>query len=306
MIHVIGNAAVDTIIRMARFPRPGETLIAELAADDLGGKGANQAVAIARCDERVNLVAAVGADALGERICASLAAESVDTKGLWTWAGPTDRCIVYVDEAGENTIVSLVEAARNFDPLTVTTVAQEIVAGDWVVLQGNLRAEVTRDCLALAKSRRAVAVLNPSPAYAANDYDWSRVDLVILNRVEAIELSGRSDPIDAARCLIAAGAGAAVLTLGSAGAILLSSMQELHVAAPEVTTLDTVGAGDVFCGTLIAARNKGLSWNEALRAAAAAAAICVSRAGVLASFPTRIEMSRIMASSSQTISECVR
>jgi ribokinase len=82
LIHVIGNVAVDTVIRMAHFPRPGETLVAERSADDLGGKGANQTVAIARCDERVSLVAAVGGDAFGERIRASLAAEGVDTHGL--------------------------------------------------------------------------------------------------------------------------------------------------------------------------------------------------------------------------------
>jgi len=263
-------------------------------------------VAIARCGERVSLIASVGADALGERIRASLAAEGVDTTGLWRWPGLTDRCIVYVDKAGENTIVSVVDAARNFDPLAVTTVAQEIAADDWVVLQGNLRPEVTRDCLALARGRQAIAVLNPSPIYAANDYDWSLVDLVVLNRGEAIELGGRDDPVDAVRRLIAAGAAAAVLTLGSAGAILVSPMQELQVAAPQVATLDTVGAGDVFCGALIAARKKGFSWGEALHAAAAAAAICVSRAGVLASFPTHIEMSRIMAGSNQRISESAR
>jgi ribokinase len=306
MIHVIGNAAVDTVIRMERFPRPGETLVAEQAGDDLGGKGANQAVAIARCGEKVSLVASVGIDTLGERVRTSLAAEGVDTTGLWTWPGLTDRSIVYVDKAGENTIVSVVEAARNFDPLAITSVAREIVTDDWVVLQGNLRPDVTRACLALAKDRGAATVLNPSPAYAANDYDWSLVDLVVLNRGEAIELGGRDDPIEAARHLIATGAGTAVLTLGSAGAIWLSTTEEVRVVAPEVTTLDTVGAGDVFCGALIVARNRGFSWSEALRVAAAAAAICVTRAGVLASFPTRIEMSQIMASSSQMISGSAR
>jgi ribokinase len=151
-----------------------------------------------------------------------------------------------------------VDAARNFDPLAVTSVAHDIASDDWVVLQGNLHPKVTRDCLALAKRRRAVAVLNPSPAYAANCYDWSLVDLVVLNRGEAIELGGRDDPVAAARRLIAAGAGAAVLTLGSGGAMLLSPTQELRVAAPEVTTVDTVGAGDVFCGVLIAARSGGV------------------------------------------------
>ena len=201
MIHVVGNAAVDTVIRLDCFPRPGETVVARGAADDLGGKGANQAVVIARCGQKVRLVAAVGADAIGERIRANLAAEGVETDGLWTWPGASDRCVICVDRHGENTIVSLIDAARDFDPLAKTALERSIAPGDWVVLQGNLRASVTRACLALAKSKNATTALNPSPTFPVSDYDWSLVDLVVLNRGEALELGGRIDPIQAARAL---------------------------------------------------------------------------------------------------------
>jgi ribokinase len=140
MIHVAGNAAVDTMIRLDCFPRPGETVVARGASDDLGGKGANQAVVVARCGQNVRLVAAVGADAIGARIRVNLAAEGVETDGLWTWPGASDRCVICVDRHGENTIVSLIDAARNFDPLAKTTLEHWIAPGDWVVLQGNLRA----------------------------------------------------------------------------------------------------------------------------------------------------------------------
>lgn len=303
MIHVIGNAALDMIIRIARFPRPGETLAALSAADDLGGKGANQAVVIARCGELVGLAAAIGADALGEKIRSSMAAEGVNTQGLWVWAGPTDRCVIYIDGDGENTIVSLIEAAHHFDPLANTDISEHIAPGDWVVLQGNLRPQITRACLALAKQRGATTVLNPSPVYAPSDYDWPLVDLAVVNRGEAIELGGRDDPIKAARALVAAGAGTVVLTLGARGAILLSGASELRAAAPNVAAVDTVGAGDVFCGGLVAARAKGHSCSAALRAAAEAAAICVSRPGAQASFPTLAEMSRILAKYGETVSE---
>jgi ribokinase len=303
MIHVIGNAAVDTIVRIARFPRPGETVVADSAVDDLGGKGANQAVAIARCGEPVGLTAAIGADPPGERIRSSLAAESVKTDGLWVWPGSTDRCLISVDRDGENAIVSLIEAARHFDPLAVTGIGERIAPGDWVALQGNLRPEITRDCLAAAKRRGATTVLNPSPAYAPADYDWSLVDLAVLNRGEAIELGRRDDPVEAVATLRAAGLGAAVLTLGAQGAVLFSTTSESRVAAPDVPAVDTVGAGDVFCGSLIAARAKEFSWSAALRAAAEAAAICVSRPGAQASFPTRAEMSRIFMNCGGTVAE---
>ena len=191
MIHVIGNAAIDSVIRVDRFPRPGETIVALGASEDLGGKGANQAVAAARCAAHVRLVAAIGADAQGERIRSNLAAEGVLTDGLATSSYGTDRCVITVDGQGENTILSLINAARNFDPIAETSVARWIMPGDWVAMQGNLRPNVTRDCLALAKSKGATTALNPSPTYAAQDYDWSLVDLVLVNRGEAIELVGR-------------------------------------------------------------------------------------------------------------------
>jgi len=294
MIHVVGNAAVDTVIRLDCFPRPGETVVARGASDDLGGKGANQAVVIARCGQKVRLVAAVGEDAIGERIRANLAAEGVETDGLWAWPGASDRCVICVDRHGENTIVSLIGAARDFDPLAKTALERRIAPGDWVVLQGNLRASVTRACLALAKSKNATTALNPSPTFPASDYDWSLVDLVVLNRGEALELGGRVDPIQAARALIDAGAETAVVTLGAEGSALVSAGETLRADAPAVAAVDTVGAGDVFCGTLVAARARGLPWVEALGAATRAAAICVTRAGVLASFPTRDEMADIL------------
>jgi ribokinase len=291
MIHVIGNAAVDSVIRVDRFPRPGETIVALGASEDLGGKGANQAVVAARCGARVRLVAPIGDDALGARIRSSLAREGVQTDGVMTSSYGTDRCVIAVDRHGENTILSLVDAARNFDPIAETGIEEWISPGDLVVMQGNLRPSITRDCLTLAKSKGAATVLNPSPTYAAQDYDWSLVNLVVVNRGEAVELAGGA--AEAARELCNRGAGAVVLTLGADGASFLSANDAFRVAAPKVTAIDAVGAGDVFCGVLISAKAHGRGWKEALTAAAEAASASVTRKGVLASFPSREEMAGI-------------
>jgi ribokinase len=291
MIHVIGNAAVDSVIRVDRFPRPGETIVALGASEDLGGKGANQAVVAARCGARVRLVAPIGDDALGERIRSSLAREGVQTDGVTTSPYGTDRCVIAVDRDGENTILSLIEAARHFDPIAETRVESWIAPGDIVVMQGNLRPSITRDCLTLAKSKGATTVLNPSPTYAAQDYDWSLVDLVVVNRGEAVELAGGA--AEAARELCNRGAGAVVLTLGADGASFFSANDAFRVAAPKVIAIDAVGAGDVFCGVLISAKAHGRGWKEALTAAAEAASASVARKGVLASFPSREEMAGI-------------
>ena len=290
MIHVVGNAAVDTVIRVDRFPQPGQTIAARSVAEDLGGKGANQAIVMARCGQDVRLIAAVGADAAGDRIRKNLAAEGVQTDGIRTWPGATDRCVIYVDNGGENTIVSLIDAAAKFDPIAGKSMERDVAPGDWMTLQGNLRASVTMACLALAKRRGATTALNPSPVYPPADYDWKFVDLVVLNRGEAVALGVRSDPLEAAHALVAAGAKVVVLTLGAEGAIFLSARDTLHVQAPRVSAVDSTGAGDVFCGVIVAARAAGRAWTEALTLAARAAAICVSRAGTLASFPTREEL----------------
>jgi ribokinase len=154
----------------------------------------------------------IGDDALGERIRSSLAREGVQTDGVTVSPHGTDRCVITVDRNGENTILSLIEAARHFDPIAETPVESWIAPGDLVVMQGNLRPDVTHDCLALARSKGATTVLNPSPTYAASDYDWTVVDLVIVNRGEAVELAGGGAE-EAARECARGDACAAVLTL---------------------------------------------------------------------------------------------
>ncbi|HSU99667.1 MAG TPA: ribokinase [Roseiarcus sp.] len=292
-IHVIGNATLDSVIRVERLPRPGETIVALGASEDLGGKGANQAIVAARCGAPVRLVAAIGDDAAGERTRFSLAREGVQTDGVTASPFGTDRCVITVDGHGENTILSLIDAARHFDPIAETRIESWIRPGDSVVMQGNLRADVTCDCLALAKSKGATTILNPSPTYGAHDYDWSLVDLVLVNRGEAIELAG-VEPEAAPRELCDKGAGAVILTLGAEGARFVSADEAFRVAAPRVAAVDAVGAGDVFCGVLVAARARGRSWGDALGAAVEAASISVTRTGVLASFPSRQELAAIL------------
>ena len=105
-----------------------------------------------------------------------------------------------------------------------------ITPGDFVIMQGNLRPDITRDCLALAKSKGAMTALNPSPTYAAQDYDWTLVDLVVVNRGEAIELADGAAE-EAARTLCRKGAGAVVLTLGEDGAAFFSADDAFRMAA---------------------------------------------------------------------------
>jgi ribokinase len=293
MIYVVGNAGIDTVFRVERFPLPGETIVARDMAEDIGGKGVNQAVVARRAGAEVSLIAAIGADDAGDHIRAILAAEAVLTDGLSIWPGPTDRCSIYVDDAGENTIVSAISAARAFDPVAAGKLG-DIAPGDPLLCQGNLAVPALADCLRAARARGATTVLNPSPLFPANGFDWHLVDVAVLNEVEARSLSGSDDGHAGVERLLASGVRDVVLTMGRHGAALFGS-ETLEVPAPNVDAIDTTGAGDVFCGVLTAARGRGALWPVAMAAAVEAAAIAVSRRGAFGSFPTRPEIAAIFA-----------
>lgn len=293
MLHVIGNAAIDTIFRVERFPLPGETVVARCVSEDLGGKGANQAVVAARAGVKVRLAAAVGDDSAGAQIRDALEAEGVIVDGLVTSSAPTDRSSIYVDAKGENTIVSITEAAARFDPISSGVIA-DIRPDDTVLCQGNLAVDALVGCLEAARKPGAVTVLNPSPVFATRGFDWRLASVVVVNAVEAVELGGTDHYDDAARRLRAAGAGTVVVTLGARGAVSIGE-EEIRVEAPEVKAVDTTGAGDVFCGVLTALHVQRLRWQRALAAATEAAAICVTRPGVMASFPSADEIRQIVA-----------
>lgn len=288
MLYVVGNVAIDTVFRVERFPLPGETIVATAMAEDIGGKGANQAVVAARTGVPVRLVAAVGDDGAARQVRAALQAEGVAGDGLCTLPGPTDRSSITVDAAGENTIVSLTNAAQAFDPLAQGAL-DALGGGDMVLCQGNLRPDVLVSCLARARHKGALTALNPSPVFPSTGFDWGLADLLVVNRIEGRQLTGLDDPTEAATWLRDAGAGVVVVTLGRDGAILVGE-ETLAVAAPRVDAIDTTGAGDAFCGMLVAMRLRGLSWHDGLALAAEAAALAVTRRGVHAAFPTAVEI----------------
>jgi ribokinase len=291
MIHVVGNAGIDTVFRVDRFPLPGETIVARAMAEDIGGKGANQAVVARRAGAKVSLIAAIGDDDAGARIRAILAAEGVLLDGLTVWPGSTDRSSIYVDAAGENTIVSATKAARAFDPVA-TGKLEDIGAGDIVLCQGNLSLRALVACLAEARSRGAMTVLNPSPLFPTEGFEWGLVDTAVLNEVEAKAIAGTDDSHAGARRLLHAGARDVVLTLGRHGVAAFGT-EEIELPSPRVEAVDTTGAGDVFCGVLIAARADDVPWAAALTLAVEAAAISVTRRGVFGSFPSAREIAAI-------------
>jgi len=294
-VCVVGNAALDLSLRVDHLPVAGETSLAVETLYDLGGKGANQAVVVARAGTPTQLFAAIGQDAEGDRIVAQLSAEGIDTSHMMRVPYPTDLSIITVDARGENTIVTRNEAAARYHP-EPRSIVDATRAGDWIALQGNLSADFTAQMLRAARLGARCTLLNPGPVGFDCVPLLGDVDVLVVNRVEASTLSAHDDPARAAEALQHAGAREVCVTLGAEGALWCNERGTQHLPAVRATAIDTVGAGDAFCGTLLAAFGHGLAMPLALRWAQAIAAVVVTRRGAQASFPDRATMRDLLLS----------
>jgi ribokinase len=272
---VVGNACLDVTYHLDRLPKPGETLIAQKFVTDLGGKGLNQAIAAQRAGAGVQLIAAIGNDAAGEKIRTALQAEGMEAQGLITHDGASDDSLLLLDREGENIIVSNTLQARSLTPTKVTAALRDGLKGaDLLLLQGNLSEETTRHAISIAQKARVRIAVNPSPFQA-----WFKnlpdVDLIIANEVEA-------DALEVSGSILS------VVTLGGKGCRLKSgSDPEILIPAPKVQAIAAGGAGDVFAGTFIAEWLASGKAERAARLAIVAASDKATRHGTLSAFPDR-------------------
>jgi ribokinase len=288
-VCVIGNAAIDLVFRVEHLPLAGETSLATNTLRDFGGKGANQAVMAQRAGAQVQLFAALGNDEDGERFLARLMEEGIDAHHIARLPCATDMSIVTVDRRGENTIVTRNEAAASYVP-SPGAVLDATRSGDWIAMQGNLSQAVTADLLHQAHAGRRRTLLNPGPVCFDCRPMLNDVDVLVVNRVEAAALTRLDTPEKAACSLQASGAGDVVVTLGSQGVLWCNAGRTTLLPAMPADAIDTVGAGDAFCGALLAALAQGIAMTAALQRAQAAAAFAVTRSGTQAAFPSRAEL----------------
>jgi ribokinase len=294
-LFVLGNAGLDVTLTMGRMPRPGETLIAESAARAPGGKGLNQAVTAARAGADVAFSAALGRDTEAARVLDALAQEQLGFEPRYV-AAPTDLSLILVSAEGENCIVTAGAAAAAYPVEEAGKFGSEVGPGDWLLMQGNLSEPATR---AAMRSARGRIILNTAPLNWPIRPLLPMCDLVIANAVEAESVTG-VEAEAAARALIEAGARAAVVSLGSRGAVAAERdaagvVRVIGSAAHPAAVVDSSGAGDTLCGLLAAALAADLPLMTALERAQAAAALTVSRPGAFAALPTAAELQRILS-----------
>ena len=294
-ICVVGSCNIDVTFRVPRLPRPGETVPAHALHQGFGGKGANQAVAAAKLGAQVMMIARVGNDGFGAQTLDNLRGHGVDT----TFVGvdpeqPTGLASIYVSDAGENCIAVAAAANARLMPSDVQAAADAIRRAEGLICQLETPVETAIESFRIARQAKVRTVLNPAPARPLPDELLALTDLCVPNETELELLTGRSitDAAaleSAARTLRDRGPSTVVVTLGAAGALVLTGTVT-RVPAVRVDAVDPTGAGDVFTAALAVFLAEGADLLQAVRHANVAAALSVTRLGAQSAAPTRAEV----------------
>ena len=300
-IVVVGGLNTDYLVKGERLPAPGETLQGEVFQEGPGGKGANQAVAVARLGRSVSLVGKVGADERGTWMLQRLAAEGVDLDHVGRDAGaPTGVALILVDHSGEKQILTAPGVNRRVTESEVDAAAAIIASAKVLLAQLEIPVPAVARALRLAKEAGVSTVLDPAPAAPLSDDILGLVDLIRPNAAEAEALTGvavrdRASARQAAGVLRRRGAAAVVVQAGQEGDLLVTAGEERLLRRIEVEAVDATGAGDAFAAALAVGMAEGRAIAEAAALGSAAAALATTRLGAQAGLPTRSEVLKLIS-----------
>ena len=287
-VLVFGSLNIDYVYPVEHFAGRGETLAADGMEKHVGGKGLNQAIALARAGAQVAFAGNIGEE--GGFLKEFLAGNNVDTELIETRDIATGHAIIQVTPDGQNAILLFRGANGTADEAQIENALSHFGSGDILLLQNEINH---MDMLIeRAKARGLTVALNPSPVNAellAAPLD--KVDLFILNEGEAMSISGTGSMEDAEQALAEKYPAARfVMTLGADGAVYFDGKERLFCPAKKVSAVDTTGAGDTFLGYFLGSLIGGSDTETALRTAAAAAAIEVTRCGAAETIPYKNEI----------------
>ena len=289
MILVAGSANLDFVVRAHHIPAPGETVLGRDFKTYPGGKGANQAVACARAGGAVtHMLLALGDDAFAVPLEASLKSAGVQTQVVRVKEQATGTAFICVSDDAENAIT--VAPGANF-ALRATDLPP-LAGFTHLLLQLEIPLATVTAYAQAARSQGVQVVLNAAPAQQLPPELLAQVDVLIVNEGELAVLSHHEGSI--AECLERINVPSVVVTLGSQGCCARTDSDFLTQTAFDIVPVDTTGAGDTFCGALVAALSQGSDWAQALRIASAAGALACTRLGAQSSIPTREEITEFL------------
>lgn len=295
-IVVVGSSNMDMVVKTDHIPVPGETVLSGSFFMNAGGKGANQAVAVARLGGEVVFISKLGNDLFGKQFSQLFSSEGIDTTHLrFDDERPSGVALITVDKAGENSIVVASGANAYLSDEDIMSALREIESAGIVLLQLEIPLPTVQYVIAYAAARQVKVILNPAPAATLPEEMLNKIDILTPNKTEAgmiagmevtdIESAGR-----AAKAICAMGVKHVVVTMGPLGAVICDGKNISLVKTREVETVDTTAAGDVFNGALAVALSEGKDLEAAVGFACEAAAISVTRLGAQSSIPHRNEL----------------
>ncbi|MFQ7700329.1 MAG: ribokinase [Christensenellaceae bacterium] len=301
-ITVVGSFVMDNVARMEKFPAAGQTVLGYSLQLFPGGKGANQCVASARLGGDVEMIGKLGRDSNGAAFRKILSDEGIDAKYVFESALPTGTAQVQIDAAGQNRICVIPSANYDFGFDDLNKLDSSLEKTAIVVLQLELRLDVTIEILRRCKRLGKTVILNPAPAVPLEKEVLAMVDYLTPNETELAILSGLPVGTDdelftAAQKLISFGTKNIVATLGVRGALVADGKKAEIVSGYKVKAVDTVSAGDIFNGALAVKLSEGVPLSEAVAFANAVGALTVTRAGAIPSLPTRAEVEKFIGNS---------
>jgi ribokinase len=325
-IAVVGSINMDRVIRCAKLPAPGQTVIGQSFVEVPGGKGANQAVAAARAGGRVAMIGRVGDDAMGDRLLENLRREGIDVASLSRLeSSPSGFAVVAVEASGENQILVVPGANGKITRQDVQAAGETIRRADVLLVQLEIPLDTVAAAIEIANADDVPVILNPAPmpdpvaesAVAAKDdateerrstadprnrlASLPAVDVICPNQSEAAAIVGRSiQSVDDAMAAAddvrtRVGARRVVITLGRHGAVVGEDQGVEWIRPFSVTAVDTTAAGDAFAGALAVRLAEGSSLVNAARFASAAGALAATRHGAIPALPSRDEIEPFLA-----------
>ena len=300
-VVVVGSTNFDLVVKAERLPREGESMMVKNLQFFPGGKGANQAVAVARMGAKASFLSCVGQDIIGDFLIRNLESSGIDT--AWVKRTPqrsTGCAFIMLFPSGNNCI--LVDPAANLvlTPADVERAREVIERADAVMSVLEIPLEVVEAAFRVARKAGTLTVFDAGPPRHCPSELLRLADIVSPNETELAQLtgadvSGRVSAREAAEKLIAQGVGTVVLKLGSDGSMLVTPQGAEHFPAYKINAVDPTAAGDAFTAAFTVEYAGGSKIEDAIRFANGAGALTVAKLGAQSSLPTRQEVETFMA-----------
>lgn len=295
-IVIIGSTNMDMVVKTTHLPAPGETVLGGSFFMNSGGKGANQAVAVARLGGDATFVTKIGNDIFGKQSTQLFDEEGIDTSHILSDNMlPTGVALITVDDKGENSIVVASGANSKLTPPEVEAVLNKLEAVDIILVQLEIPMATVNFVADYAAEKGILLIVNPAPANVLSPGLLKNTGIITPNAKEAGMLTGikvkdAESAKKAAHILQEKGVGKVIITLGPEGAFILADGESTMVPSHKVDAIDTTAAGDVFNGALAVAIAEGLSIVKAVEFACMAASLSVTKLGAQASIPYRNQL----------------